>query len=158
MPNKSDYTISVKLEPMPKSASEHYIESLVFVYGSLKKGFGNHSVLGSSRLVSESVTVDAAYDMGSFRAYPACVKNGENVIHGEVYAVNRNTMRNLDRLESNGVFYNREQVDVRLLNENKTVKAWVYFLIDNAPPRCPRVKTISVNDTKALSWANPFKR
>lgn len=78
----------------------------VFVYGTLKKGYGNHSLLQTSKFIGEGVTTWCWYEMydGSF-PYVVFHGNGlNNAIKGEVYEVNDNTLRTLDHLE--GVDYN----------------------------------------------------
>lgn len=149
--------ISIQLDTLPSTEKERYQETPVFVYGSLKQGFGNHLVLGGSRLLGEAVTCDAKFGMGSYKAYPACFVDHEsatNVIHGEAYSVNRNILRRLDQLESNGVFYKRERVSVQLLGTDTKVDAWMYLLLLAPPPTCHRVKTFQeIPGVNALTWA-----
>jgi len=79
--------------------------NLVFVYGSLKKGFHNHRILERSECVGRG-SVDNAnlYSLGSF---PALV-NGGGVVKGEVYEADEETMSRLDTLEGHPNFYRRE--------------------------------------------------
>lgn len=96
----------------------------VFVYGTLKKGEGNHRLLqGRALFCGEDSIHGKLFDLGAF---PAAVQEGDNVIHGEVYMVGPHTLRSLDGLEGHPHFYERKEV--MLLNEKKL--AWAYFLPD----------------------------
>lgn len=127
----------------------------VFVYGSLKKGFGNHDLLANAFVGGKVVTSDAIFGMASYEAYPACYipKDDEatNKIHGELYGVNKELLRVLDRLESNGSFYNRVLVPVECPKTGQVINAWIYLLYGYSPPKSKnRVKF----DEKlgALTW------
>lgn len=76
----------------------------VFVYGSLKAGFGNNYLLETSRFVGKDTFKGGT--MHSLGAFPAVVP-GEGVIHGEIYRVSSKTLARLDRLEGHPNFYER---------------------------------------------------
>lgn len=107
--------------------------SLLFVYGSLKKGCSNHHLLEDSVLVSESFT-DERFRMLNLEYFPGVVK-GEPVsrISGEVYDVGNETLDVLDDFE--GKWFYRE--DVLLDNGSK---AAMYFLSAQVP--CERYSVI----------------
>lgn len=98
----------------------------VFVYGSLKKGFGLSSVLRSATGGEEATTVEQ-FSMVSLGAFPAVVKSDVALTHisGEVYEVDDNTLRVLDEIEGNPDFYCREEVETSL------GKAWMYILSED---------------------------
>ncbi len=93
----------------------------VFVYGSLKKGYSNHAVMGDSTFIKEASL--KGFCMHSLGAYPALVPqvfNPDNehpqIVHGELYEVSDAQMPRINRLEGydpdaevNG-FYDRETV------------------------------------------------
>lgn len=87
---------------------------LVAVYGSLKKGFGNHFLLEKSRFV-DTLSL-SGYDMYSLGRFPAIVR-GSGTITVELYDVDCETLERLDRLEGfSGIAsrynaYNREEID-----------------------------------------------
>lgn len=99
--------------------------TFVFVYGTLRKGFGNHSLLRTARFLGPART-RKPYAMYADRV-PYVVR-GEDVtpITGEVYEVNNRTLRSLDRLEDHPHWYQREPVAV-LLEDGSDVIAWMYF-------------------------------
>lgn len=100
----------------------------VFVYGSLKSGFGNHRLLreSNSEFLGTTYTKETNFLMFSFGAFPAVVKNqefGYGAIEGELYSVDTVTLFKLDMLEGNGTFYTREKVE---LDDGNT--AWMYLI------------------------------
>lgn len=113
-------------------------KTLVFVYGSLKRGFGNHGLLEHSKYVGITETVYHNFRMhpllGSFPAVTACIDDGFAIM-GELYEVDLPTLKRLDMLEGNGSLYIRRLVSV--FSGNDIVEAWMYLmpeddkLIDN---------------------------
>ncbi len=105
-------------------------EILVFVYGSLKRGFQNYYGLldghiGTSEFLFEGKTKGEMYDLGAF---PAVNVNGEGEVHGEVFKVDRRVLRALDRLEGYPSFYNRSKVKVESKEDDRKVKAFIYHI------------------------------
>ena len=100
---------------------------LVAVYGSLRKNFHNHGVLGHSELVGTTKVPN--FTMYSLGGYPAIV-DGDSDVVVEVYSVeDPHIAHGLDCLEgytgnSSTNFYNRKKVDTEF------GEAWIYF-IDN---------------------------
>lgn len=98
-----------------------------FVYGSLKRGFGNHRVLDGGEFIGHSVTADNNYSMFPMGGFPGVTSDGDKAVIGELYEVDEQGLRRLDQLEGNGHFYTREEVDV-VLEDSETIKAWMYLL------------------------------
>ena len=102
----------------------------LFVYGSLKQGFGNHDFLESSKYLGTYDTSDANYRMISMGSYPGVVElDGQDehcYILGELYEVDDDTLARVDRLEGNGSFYTRKIVE--LSETDDTIEAWMYLL------------------------------
>lgn len=106
------------------------VTNLVAVYGSLRKGLGNHGVLGDSELLG--TTQVHGFEMISLGGFPA-IYDGEGEITIEVYSMDSEmTAKNLDMLEGYPTFYNRKII------ETEFGDAWVYFF-DN-PTRYPQIK------------------
>lgn len=97
---------------------------LVFVYGSLKQGYGNHHFVATSKFLGETRTLKRAYKMLALGSFPGVFKGGKHSIEGELYEVNDLVLSNLDRLESNGYFYKRELI---LLANGQ--EAWMYVCL-----------------------------
>ena len=113
--------------------------TLVFVYGSLKRGFSNHSILAGAEYKGEAYTRNK-YAMAHLEGFPGVIKEASDVkcfgrILGELYEVDDYVSKRLDQLESNGSFYNREQVFVEYMNNFRRDIAWMYFLIHISRPQ-----------------------
>lgn len=93
-------------------------KTLVAVYGSLRKGLGNHRLLEHCEQLS--VERLEGWDMHSLHAFPAIVK-GDSSITIELYEVCEDTFARLDMLEGYPSFYDRTQVDTSL------GKSWIYY-------------------------------
>lgn len=97
---------------------------LVFVYGSLKRGFENSPYLDHASLLIADATSPAEFNMISLGAYPGLVL-GHDQVQGEIYEVDRKTLDLVDRLECNGNFYVRRQFAFPQVED----LVWVYLLI-----------------------------
>lgn len=89
-----------------EQAVEEQTSSVVFVYGTLKRGHGNHRLLeaGGARLLgTDSIKGWSMHDLGAFPA----VAEGWDTVHGEVFEVDAETLARLDRLEGIPSFYQR---------------------------------------------------
>jgi len=71
---------------------------LVFVYGTLKKGFHNHYLLAGSQYLGNAKT-EPIYQMYSAGGFPIVSREGDKEIIGEVYSVSEACKKALDRLE-----------------------------------------------------------
>tara|TARA_R100001079_G_scaffold85158_1_gene47931 strand:- start:329 stop:847 length:519 start_codon:yes stop_codon:yes gene_type:complete len=109
----------------------------VFVYGTLKKDYGNHSIISKAPYIGEAITDESNFKMISFSgAFPGvgCRPEYKCRVSGEVYEVTDAELYQMDQLESNGRFYQRNYIDVHVkLPNGKYVKdkAWMYLLIDH---------------------------
>lgn len=90
----------VKDEKDAKNAKKE-VETLhkVAVYGSLRKGLGNHSVLGAGKLLGtfESQPNFTMYSVGGW--YPGLVEEGTTSVIMEVYEVNDEDFKAVNHLE-----------------------------------------------------------
>ncbi len=97
----------------------------LFVYGTLKRGYGNHHYLTGSRFIGRAVTRErfALYaDSVPFLVkYPPVSR-----VKGELYEVDPATLRSVDALEGHPHVYRREKITV-ILEDGREVEAWVYF-------------------------------
>jgi gamma-glutamylaminecyclotransferase len=86
----------------------------VFVYGSLRQGFGNHKyyLQGRADFQGEGLTAPE-YTLLNLGAFPGVVKAGNTAITGEVYGVSEGLLRELDRLEGHPNFYRRTPITLQ---------------------------------------------
>src|SRR4051812_9691216 len=72
--------------------------TLLFVYGTLKRGGRNHRLLADQRFVAKVVTVSgfAVVDLGPF---PGMVREGGSGVRGELYEVSDCCLDELDDFE-----------------------------------------------------------
>lgn len=113
---------------------------LVFVYGSLMHGFGNHYLLRKSEYLGVGRTMRDEYEMYVASGFPvlreAPNKEG-NYVYGEVYAVGPDELSRLDFLESNGTMYTRKKTSISLREQSFVTpsatraypfeQCWCYF-------------------------------
>lgn len=101
----------------------------VFVYGSLKRGECNHHYMATGRFVCRARTTPE-FRLYSLGRYPTLGRATESpcAIVGEVFEVDDAALAAIDRLEDNGRLYQREQVVVHDLDDERTThRAWVYL-------------------------------
>ena len=106
------------------------MNALVAVYGTLRAGYGNHTLLGDSPLLGAGITKDKFLMLAA--GFPVCLDEGADTrVVVEVYDVGRSsnpeaTLRRLDTLEGHPDWYRRRLVYVRLLDGE--VQAWMYIM------------------------------
>ena len=92
---------------------------LVFVYGTLMKGYANHDwlLLGNpdAKFVGRGVAQNLAlYNVT--QGFPGVIREQGASTKGEVYEVGNATLRRMDNLESEGHMYLREKCVVHMEN------------------------------------------
>ena len=98
---------------------------LIFVYGTLRKGFHNHRLLKNSTFIGKGRT-KKKYKMTVNGIPFVSEKEGISHIVGEVYEVDEKTLKRLDILESHPDWYERKKVKI-ILENGKEIEAWLYF-------------------------------
>ena len=83
----------------------------VAVYGTLKKGYRYHHLMGDSKFIGTYYTVDKfdMYYIDAYHSYPY-ITDGDSSIKVEVYKVSDETLRDLDILEDAPELYERRTV------------------------------------------------
>jgi gamma-glutamylcyclotransferase (GGCT)/AIG2-like uncharacterized protein YtfP len=115
---------------------------VVFVYGTLKRGHGNHVLLKDSDFLGPAITEDKfiMYQSG----VPFVSKHHNMVvISGEAYKVDELTLNRLDMLEGHPTWYKREETPIKYINrEGKIINtnAWLYFC-DDIPSQAEVITT-----------------
>jgi gamma-glutamylcyclotransferase (GGCT)/AIG2-like uncharacterized protein YtfP len=102
--------------------------TLVFVYGTLKRGGVNHAWLEAQQFVAEARTVPA-YRMFDLGGYPGMVRSTDGIsIQGEIWSVDEAGLARLDVLEDTaGGEY--ERVVVPLEGEQATLRVEGYIYL-----------------------------
>jgi gamma-glutamylaminecyclotransferase len=99
---------------------------LLYVYGTLKRGWHNHArLLGEATFCGQAISEDkfAMYAPSFPRIFDR--KDGHRVL-GELYRVTPTTLERCDRLESHPNYYRRELRQF-IRGDGHTVTAWVYL-------------------------------
>uniref|UniRef100_A0A1B0GBU8 Gamma-glutamylcyclotransferase family protein n=1 Tax=Glossina morsitans morsitans TaxID=37546 RepID=A0A1B0GBU8_GLOMM len=112
----------------------------IFVYGTLKNGEFNHSLLtnannGFARYLGEGKTVEKyPLIIGTRFNIPFLLDKcgrGQNV-NGEVYEVDEEMLKKLDELEEYPEYYDREIQEIKMEKRDEVTKCWLY-LMRNCP-------------------------
>ena len=108
---------------MPQQLSQ-----LVFVYGSLKRGYALHAMLQGQVCLGNAVT-EPLYRLFDLGSYPGLVEWPEGIaIRGEVYQVSLDCLIRLD--EAEGVvegLYARRKISLQAEFRGKDVHAWFWL-------------------------------
>jgi gamma-glutamylaminecyclotransferase len=96
----------------------------IFVYGSLKTGFGNHWLLSEKGLVGEGATASGIV-LHCDGGFPFAVR-GDGVAYGEVFQITSSILDDMDYLEGHPAWYKREMVEIALEN-GEIHDAWIYL-------------------------------
>ncbi len=110
----------------PIEAFHDASDTLLFVYGTLRRGFANHEVyLGDALYVGEAITKERfALFVDDF---PYLTKSARvSQIVGELYRVDGRTLEHIDCLEGHPDDYRRERIQV-LTDLGGCYSAWTYF-------------------------------
>lgn len=101
---------------------------LVFVYGSLKRGFYNHRRLRRHTYLANVVT-EPSFALYGLGRYPGMIRASHqpHEVHGELWQVDERGLIDLDRLEVNSRLYQRELIPV--FNELCRWQAWAYLYL-----------------------------
>ena len=130
----------------------------VFVYGTLKRGYPNNSILlRNAKFLGPAVSVQPVYKMET-QGFPAIWEVGEagNFVRGELYEVSEEQLARCDNLEGHPHMYCRQARTFRLPNDrDRVMSAWVY-LWNNKYGRFQGEPVLPENGH--LSWDRPHMR
>lgn len=130
------------LPPAPEISPTH----LVFVYGSLKRGYHNHHLLMHSRFIGTGRT-PPRFDLLDLGSFPAAIA-GKHQMTGEVFEIDNETLKDLDRLEGNGFMYLRKQIPVVVAGRQIVVWCYLYLEDDGMDPLVEPVGSV-------VTWPPP---
>jgi len=104
----------------------------VFVYGTLKRGHGNNTImeLAEARYLKTTLTQDKYFlvvhgipYVVNQKRYSPNLEKYRGYIKGEVYEVNKKNIGIIDNLEGHPHWYQRRKIKTQ---DNETV--WLYFM------------------------------
>ena len=101
----------------------------LFVYGTLKKGFGNHHYLKTATLLGAAKTALPYPMILKHKAFPYLINKPKKglQVKGELYQIDYPTLLKIDELEGYPEHYTRCEIDVLKENDQKE-RALVYFI------------------------------
>jgi len=131
---------------------------LLFVYGSLKKGFDNHKLLEkSTKRLGKAHTVSkfGMYE-DSFGNYPYLITKPISKIDGELYQINRKELlEEIDEFEGAPDYYQRQRIKVK--THHGVNLAYVYIRKDaNVPKNQKPLKVWQNNAEYKVQKLNSF--
>jgi gamma-glutamylaminecyclotransferase len=98
--------------------------TILFVYGSLKRGHRNHRLLADQQFLGRAVT-EPLYRLVDLGTYPGMVEDADGVsVTGELWAVGECALAELDDFECADAPYYRGAVRVR--DRGQAVEAYFY--------------------------------
>jgi gamma-glutamylcyclotransferase (GGCT)/AIG2-like uncharacterized protein YtfP len=109
-------------------------KTLLFVYGTLKRGLASHHLISDQEFVGEATTMPL-YRLYGVSWHPGMVPDRENGldIRGELWLVDAECLAKLDEFEGVPDSFVRSEVVVR--DTFQPVQAYFYNL--SIPPDCP---------------------
>lgn len=96
----------------------------IFVYGSLKTGYGNHWLLSENGLKGVRATAPGVV-LHCGDGFPFAVR-GDGIAYGEVFRVTPSILKDMDYLEGHPTWYQRELVEVTF-DDGENHNAWIYL-------------------------------
>ena len=114
-------------QPKTEKGAKHWVH--VFVYGSLKKGLGNHGIM--KNINAEFVgydTIHGQFTMVSWGGFPAVCHDssvdGAVPVYGQLFRIPPEGLAALDALENHPRWYRRE----KLATDYNETRAWIYLM------------------------------
>jgi len=129
---------------------------LVSVYGTLKQGWGNHSLLSKDPKFVGSVGIDTLDGVG----FPIIKLGDAYELLVEVYEVDEGELLRLDGLEGYRIghtptFYERKQVEVTL-EDGTTVNTYIYEYVSPVVNNIDNECTYN-EDTGVYTWVGQYR-
>lgn len=124
----------------------------LFVYGTLKRGWGNNRLLEGAKFVGEAYSHKSyALANGGFPIAYTKYREGFPMlpIKGEVWSVNDSHIARCDRLEGHPDWYRRNTIQATVNGDD--VETYIYEMLE-APSRLSVCDTIEYNSNIYYYW------
>jgi gamma-glutamylcyclotransferase (GGCT)/AIG2-like uncharacterized protein YtfP len=137
-------TVDIGAQPNPGSKLTAQGSELLFVYGSLRRGFDHHYLLRQLRaeFIGRGKVRGELFDLGR---YPGAVKSdSSNTVSGEIYRLKSpdSDLKALDDYEGVGSTtetqkseYRRELTQVTIEDSGAITDAWIYWMNCDLPEK-----------------------
>jgi gamma-glutamylcyclotransferase (GGCT)/AIG2-like uncharacterized protein YtfP len=128
---------------------------LLFVYGSLKKGFCNYHYMKNAKFLNKCRTKDK-FTMFNLGEYPAISEEPSYQIEGELYEIaddDLQTLQNIDELEQYPDFY-----DKKIIQLDSEEFAMVYYIRENIIRTIKSASVMSEGNWKISDYDNFIER
>lgn len=138
----------------------------IFVYGTLRRGYGNNRLLEGQTFLGEAYTRDPNFAMVSNGWFPYVIRQATDYYHdqpnaighiwGELWEVDDEALARCDRLEGTPNHYQRHEWDfTQIVGEDHALravyhKAFMYSVAEKTYTRLPLVPTHHV-ESEGLS-------
>jgi gamma-glutamylcyclotransferase (GGCT)/AIG2-like uncharacterized protein YtfP len=86
-------------------------ETLIFVYGRMRRGEENHRFLSGAQFIGESETA-ACFDLVDLGGLPGLIEGGTSTVHGELYTVTASMLSMIDELEDHPETFRRTRIEL----------------------------------------------
>lgn len=100
-------------------------KTIIFAYGSLKRGGRGNRFLATQEYLGEAIT-EPHYRLFDLGSYPGLVHDKDNglAVRGELWEVDEATLAELDDYEYLGVLYTREKIAIQ--GTSRYVESFIY--------------------------------
>lgn len=131
----------------------------VFVYGTLKQGYGNNVLLRKATFIGPAISLRPHFRMLD-GGYPYLFTGGESFVSGELYSVTDPEFRRLDGLEGYPTHYTRE-VHQFHTERLAVYDAWVYLNPRNDDYAKARTnfysrQPVTPDENNTLTWGRKY--
>lgn len=105
-------------------------DQLLFVYGTMKRGFQCHGLVADGEFVARGWTKPQAFKLVQTDTFPAAIMGASGPLYkqiaGEVYLVPTTEIKHIDQYENNGTLFHRRRIGIDLDNGGSLL-AWMYL-------------------------------
>lgn len=86
-------------------------ETLIFVYGRMRRGEENHHFLSQARYLHDAETA-ACFDLVDLGGLPGLIEGGDSSVQGELYMVTAGLLSMIDELEDHPETFRRTRIEL----------------------------------------------